>query len=105
MGKRIDFEQLKTMKDVRRERTRVRRDIAHQTDLLQRDMNRFGELFTMDYWMEILSQKAAELVQEVTGKIASRIRGIASGWGLLDGLLSGLTSRFGRTAEIGRAHV
>lgn len=100
MGKRIDFEQLKSMKDVRRERVRVRRDIELQEVLLKRDMDRFGEIFTVDYWMDILSRKAAELIQQATANVASRIRGIASGWHFVENLLSGVMDRFGRSRRV-----
>jgi len=91
MGKRVDFERLKTIDDVHKERLRVRYDIQHCEHLLKNDMERVGEVFTPDYWMAIISRKAAEVVQEVSEKVASKIRGFASGWGIVDSLLS----RFG----------
>ena len=99
MGKRVDFERLRTMEDVLRERMRIRYDIKQREHVLKNDMERVGEVFTPDYWMAILSQKTAELVEQLTANVASRIRGIASGWGILDSLLSRLGNRFGKPEQ------
>ena len=101
MGKRVDFERLRTMEDVLRERMRIRYDIKQREHMLKNDMERVGEVFTPDYWMAILSRKAAEMVEQVTANVAGKIRGIASGWGLLDSLLAKLGSRFGKPARQG----
>jgi len=94
MAKRVEFERLRTMEDVHRERLRVRKDIQHYEHLLEKDAKNVGELLSPDYWLSILSAKIAGIIEEKTSRIASRLRGFASGMGIVDKILGGFGKRF-----------
>ena len=96
MGKRIEYERLQTIEDVRKERIRVKRDIRLNNRLLEEDADRVGELFSVEYWGNIVSVKLAAVVERVTSGFASRIRGFSSGFNLLSNLASNLFGRFSR---------
>lgn len=94
MANRIAYDRLRTIEDVYRERLRIRVDIERRKHMLEKDMERVEEVFSPDYWLDIISVKAAEVVEGVTSRFASRIRGFSSGFGLLSGLVGKLTRRF-----------
>jgi hypothetical protein len=97
--KQIDYHRLQTIEDVRRERIRVDYDLRHQEHLLERDRKWVAEVCSPQYWVAILSQKAAVLVEQASGTIASRIRRVISGWGIIDRLFSSFTGQSARREE------
>lgn len=102
MAKRVEYKDLKTIDDVRRERLRIQQDIQRTNDFLEDDAQRIGELFSVDYWGAILSVKIAEIIERATSGLASRIRGFSSVFGLVSNLAGGLFRGSSRPAYSGR---
>ncbi|MCD8185393.1 MAG: hypothetical protein LUD68_02745 [Rikenellaceae bacterium] len=94
MAKRVDFERLRTMEDVLRERIKIRYEIKQSQHALKKNYERVFELFTTDYWTTLLKAKTAALVEDVTARVATQIRKFTSGMDLFGELAGGLFNRF-----------
>lgn len=100
MSHRITSDRLRTIEDVRRERWRVEEELERQRCLLRYDRELIEEVLSPDYWAEILSAKAAGVVEGITGRLAARLRGGALGAGVLSRIVNRLTRRlFNRPSE------
>ena len=98
-NRRIDLHELQTMEQVRHERLRLNYALRHSEHLLERDLERVGEVCRPQYWINIFSRQAADLVETITGTISARVRRLASGWGIADRIFSGLLGRIFRPRE------
>jgi uncharacterized protein YcgL (UPF0745 family) len=98
MENRVDYSQLRSMQELRQERLRVKVELERRKRLIGRDMERVEELLTPQFWMDQLSLKLAEMIEEATAQVASRIRGFSSTLGFLSDLVLKLTRGFRRPA-------
>ena len=91
MAKRVEYDRLRTIGDVRRERRRVQKAIERTDEFLEDAAEQLGKFLSVDYWSGVLAEKAAELIERATSNVASRLRGISS----LFNLFGSLFRRFG----------
>ena len=59
MSRRVEYERLRTIEDVRRERLRVKMEIERTKHRLERDYDRINELFTVDFWRDLVMSKVS----------------------------------------------
>ena len=90
MDYRITSSRLRTIEDIKREQRLVNERIERQRCLLSYDREQIEEVLSPDYWMAVLSAKAAGIVENFTGRLASGVRGSALGTGLLSNLIGRL---------------
>jgi hypothetical protein len=84
------------MQELRQERLRVKVEIERRKRMIGHDMDRVEELLTPQFWMDQLSIKLAEMIEEATAQVASRIRGFSSTLGFVSDLVIKLTRGFRR---------
>ena len=96
MDCRITSDRLRTIEDVYREQWLVGEQIERQRCLLSYDREQIEEVLSPDYWVDILSMKAAGVIESTAAHIASRVRGTALGAGWISGWVDRLTRRLFR---------
>ena len=78
MSKRIRYDELRTLEDVKAARLRVEREIVRVKGALNDDYDRITEVLSVEYWMGVITRKI--------GNIVTVVKAAANGYGFISSL-------------------